>query len=236
MHHQSRKVTIAIDGHSSSGKSSFAKSIARELGYLYIDSGAMYRSATLYALRNGIIDDRHFHVNSLIEKLDDINIDIRFNHEQGIYETFLNGKNVEEAIRSVEVSSYVSQVSVIREVRDKMVEIQRKLGSHGGIVMDGRDIGTVVFPKAEVKIYLTASEQTRAERRFRELSEKGQDVSFEEILENIKSRDLIDSNREISPLKKADDALELDNSQMTPAEQMRWFIQLWEELTDEGRD
>lgn len=236
MHHQSRKVTIAIDGHSSSGKSSFAKSIARELGYLYIDSGAMYRSATLYALRNGIIDDRHFNVNLLIEKLDDINIDIRFNHEQGIYETFLNGKNVEEAIRSVEVSSYVSQVSVIREVRDKMVEIQRKLGSHGGIVMDGRDIGTVVFPKAEVKIYLTASEQTRAERRFRELSEKGQDVSFEEILENIKSRDLIDSNREISPLKKADDALELDNSQMTPAEQMRWFIQLWEELTDEGRD
>lgn len=217
------KIIIAIDGPSSSGKSTFAKAIARELGYLYIDSGAMYRAVTLFAMENKLINHDEPDVPALISALDQITIEFRQKAGADRQETFLNGTNVENEIRSIEVSAFVSPVSKIREVRLKMVELQRVLGKDKGIVMDGRDIGTVVFPEAEMKIFLTCGLEARAQRRFKELKEKGMEVSYKEVLHNISERDRIDQAREESPLRQAPDAVLLDNSVMTPEEQMDWF-------------
>ncbi len=222
-------LVIAIDGHSSGGKSTYAKMIAKELGITYVDSGAMYRAVTLYAMdheliREGIIDQKE-----LVRQLDQISIEIIFNPEKDRYETWLNGRNIENEIRSVAVSKYVSPVSKIREVREAMVDQQRAMARDRGVVMDGRDIGTVVFPDADIKIYLTAKPEIRAKRRYDELREKGMEAGYDEVLENIMDRDHQDSTRDISPLKKADDAIELDNSSMTPEEQMIWFRHRLEE-------
>ena len=217
---------IAVDGYSSSGKSTFAKAIARKLGYLYIDSGAMYRAVTLYSLQKGIIKDRTIDLKELSLHLDRIKIEFRLNRQTGRNETYLNGQNVEEGIRGIRVSDHVSEISRIKFVRKKMVEFQQEMGRDKGIVMDGRDIGTVVFPDAELKIFMTAGIEVRAERRYKELVEKGMEVSYEEVRENIVKRDRIDENREESPLRKAEDAIVLDNSHMTPEEQMVWFQDL----------
>ncbi len=223
-----KKLIIAIDGFSSCGKSTFARDISKELGYLYIDSGAMYRAVTLYAFREGIIRDNNIDKNRLIGELDAIEISFERNGRSGKADTFLNGENVEDEIRGVAVSEMVSPVSKIREVRKKMVSLQREFAKNKGVVMDGRDIGTVVFPDADIKIFMTASPEIRAKRRYDELTEKGLTVSLKEIMHNIASRDLQDSTREESPLKKAENAIELDNSHMTPAEQMQWFRMLLE--------
>lgn len=217
---------IAVDGYSSSGKSTFAKAIARQLGYLYIDSGAMYRAVTLYSLQKGIIKDHTIDLKKLSLHLDCIKIEFRFNKQTGRNETYLNGQNVEEGIRGIRVSDHVSEISKIKFVRKKMVDFQQEMGKDKGIVMDGRDIGTVVFPDAELKIFMTAGVDIRAERRYKELVEKGLEVSFEEVRENIVKRDRIDENREESPLRIAEDAIVLDNSHMTPEEQMTWFQDL----------
>ncbi len=214
---------IAVDGYSSSGKSTFAKAIAKKLGYLYIDSGAMYRAVTLYSLQNGIIEDHNIDQKKLSRNLDRIKIEFRFNKQTRRNDTYLNGKNVEEGIRGIRVSDHVSDISKIKFVREKMVEFQQEMGKDKGIVMDGRDIGTVVFPDAELKIFMTAGVEIRAERRYKELIEKGLSVSFEQVRENIVKRDRIDENRKESPLRKAEDAIVLDNSHMTPDEQMVWF-------------
>jgi CMP/dCMP kinase len=225
---------IAIDGYSSCGKSTFAKMIAAELNYIYIDSGAMYRAVTLAALERGIIQDGAVQEDSLPEFLDEVHISFHRMESDGNYQTFLNGKNVEKTIRqSRAVSENVSFISTYRMVRDKMVQMQRKIGSNGRIVMDGRDIGTVVFPNADIKIFMTADPRIRAQRRFDELVEKGLDVDFDSILENILERDEIDQNRKESPLKKADDALVLNNSYLTPEEQLHWFMEL---LANKGFD
>jgi cytidylate kinase len=216
------KLTIAIDGYSSCGKSTFARAIAKELNYIYIDSGAMYRSVTLYCLRQGYITREFIKPESIIFDLPKIKIDFVYNPEINEYETFLNKENVEAEIRGVEVSSFVSRISQIYEVRARMVELQREIGSRKGIVMDGRDIGTVVFPDADIKIFMTASVDIRAKRRYDELTEKNVKVDFEEIKRNIIARDIADENRDISPLLRADDALILDNSRMSVAEQMEW--------------
>lgn len=221
-----KKLIIAVDGYSSCGKSTFAKAIAKELGYLYIDSGAMYRAVTLYAMQTGIINNHSIDTEKLIKELQKIEITFIKNETNGKYETYLNGENVEDEIRSVEVSEYVSPVSKIKEVREKLVSLQRKLSGNKGVAMDGRDIGTVVFPNADLKIFMTASPEIRAKRRYDELVAKGINVDLHEILKNIESRDLQDSTREESPLKKADDAIELDNSNITPEEQMIWFRKL----------
>jgi CMP/dCMP kinase len=218
-------LTIALDGHSSCGKSTFAKQIAAKLGYIYIDSGAMYRSVTLYALQKGIISNKQIDEKRLKDELKNIHIEFSFKPEIHQSITFLNGVNVEEQIRSQEVAAFVSPISKIKFVREKMVEIQREIGKDGGIVMDGRDIGTVVFPDAELKIFLTAQPDVRAMRRYMELKAKGKEIAIEEVKKNLLERDHIDSTRAESPLKRADDALELDNSNMTPAEQMIW---VWE--------
>jgi len=214
---------IAIDGHSSCGKSSFAKAVAKELGYLYIDSGAMYRAVTLYAIRNGLIKNRQPDLAAIEEHLPVIRVDFRYNTDAILYETFLNGENVEALIRNMEVSENVSEISKIKSVRSHLVALQREIGKKKGIVMDGRDIGTVVFPDADVKIFMTASLEVRAMRRYKELQEKNIPASLEEIKENLAQRDFIDQNREESPLRKADDAIALDNSNMTPVQQMQWF-------------
>ena len=221
-------LVIAIDGHSSGGKSSFAKLIAKELGITYVDSGAMYRAVTLYAMENKLIDEGIIDEKELVRQLDGISIDIIYNTGKARHEAWMNGKNIEDDIRTVAVSNYVSPVSKIREVREKLVDLQREMAHDKGVVMDGRDIGTVVFPDADVKIYLTAGPEIRAKRRYDELQEKGMEGSYEEILDNIMDRDHQDSTREISPLKKAEDAVELDNSFMTPDEQMIWFMELLE--------
>ncbi|MGC9373528.1 MAG: (d)CMP kinase [Bacteroidales bacterium] len=223
-----KKIIIAIDGYSSSGKSTIAKAIAKHLGYKYIDSGAMYRAVTLYALQNNLVDIHHHQVNEekLKSLLDEININFRFNPEKNRQETYLNQKNVEDKIRKMEVSNAVSIVSKLKFVREKMVRIQQKMGKEKGIVMDGRDIGTVVFPEAEIKIFMTANAEVRAERRYKELKENNVDVSYEEILENVKKRDHLDETRKESPLKKANDAIELDNSNMTEKEQLQWILSL----------
>ena len=218
-----KELTIAIDGYSSCGKSTFARSIATELNYIYIDSGAMYRSVTLYCLRRGYITREFIKPESIISELPKITIDFVFNPEINEYETFLNQENVETEIRGVEVSSFVSRISQIYEVRARMVELQREIGSRKGIVMDGRDIGTVVFPDADLKIFMTASVDIRARRRYDELVSKGLAIDFEEIKRNIIARDIADENRDISPLRRADDAIILDNSRMSVAEQMEWF-------------
>lgn len=214
---------IALDGYSSCGKSSFAKAIARELGYMYIDSGAMYRAVTLFAMQKGFIHDHNVDQQKLEQYLSDLVIDFRINPSSLKYETYLNNENVEEQIRSMNVSENVSEVSKIRAVRTRLVALQRKMGEKRGIVMDGRDIGTVVFPNADIKIFMTASLEVRAQRRFKELQDKGIAVSFGEVSQNLAQRDYIDQNREESPLKRADDALVLDNSDMTPKKQMEWF-------------
>ena len=225
------KITIAIDGYSSTGKSSFAKTIAQRLGYIYVDTGAMYRAVTLYCIDNGLIGEDGFSdTEEIVRRLPDIKIEFAYNNNIGKSETMLNGVNVEANIRGIEVSQYVSAISAIPEVREQMVELQRQMGKHGGIIMDGRDIGTVVFPDAELKIFMTADPKVRAIRRFKELEAKGQSVSLEEIEENIRHRDYEDSHRATSPLKQADDAVVLDNSNITPKEQLQWFDKLFAEV------
>jgi cytidylate kinase len=218
-----KKIVIAVDGYSSSGKSTFAKAIAEELNFIYIDSGAMYRAIALYCIMNNIISDNRVHHNQLKEALKLIVIEFKFNSKSQKYETYLNNKNVEEEIRSVEVSEVVSIISKVKEVREKILLLQRKMGEKKGIVMDGRDIGTVVFPEAELKIFLSADVEIRARRRYYELKAKNIDIDFESIKRNIEERDYQDTNREESPLIKADDSIKLDNSNMTLDEQMAWF-------------
>ncbi|MBQ9138744.1 MAG: (d)CMP kinase [Alistipes sp.] len=218
-----RKIVIAIDGHSSCGKSTFAKAIAARLGYIFIDTGAMYRSVTLYALEHGGIVDGIVDEDKIVSLLDQIEITFRFNPARGASDVYINGDFAEGKIRTIEVSNFVSPVSSIGAVRSKLVAMQQQMGRHRGVVMDGRDIGTVVFPDAELKIFMTADPKVRAERRYAELTAKGDKVSFEEILENVISRDKADTTRAISPLRKAEDAIVLDNSTMTVEQQMEWF-------------
>ena len=217
-----KRLIIAIDGYSSCGKSTFSKMIAKELNYIFIDSGAMYRAVTLYCLRKNYISDKHLNTKAVIEDLKDINIDFIFNPDRNTHETYLNSENVEAEIRNLEVTAHVSRVSQIHEVRARMVELQREIGALKGIVMDGRDIGTVVFPNADIKIFMTASADVRARRRYDELKARGLDVSFEEIRRGIIARDISDENRDISPLRKADDAIVLDNTRMSVEAQMEW--------------
>lgn len=223
-----KKVSIAIDGHSSCGKSTLAKQIAKHFNYIYLDTGAMYRAVALFALNQNIIDKVDFDKKALIEKLPEINIEFKAD-ENGKVNTYLNDHNVEEEIRTMRVSSFVSPIATVKEVREKMVELQQKMGSKGGVVMDGRDIGTVVLPNAELKVFMTAKDEIRAQRRFDELKEKGIDDTFENVLQNLKERDYIDSTREESPLLKAEDALVLDNSELTREEQLEilksWVIE-----------
>lgn len=227
------KITIAIDGHSSCGKSTLAKSLARELEYIYIDSGAMYRAVTLFALRNGLISNREIlNKNELIDRLKEIKITFEWDSSTEKNITFLNEENIEDEIRQIEVSNNVSPISTIPEVREEMVKQQRENGKDKGIVMDGRDIGTVVFPDAELKIFMTASPEIRAKRRFVELQEKGVKVNFDEILANVEERDNIDSTRKASPLKKADDAIVLDNSNLNREEQLQWALQKANEIIE----
>jgi len=221
-----KKLIIAIDGYSSCGKSTFAKAIARELNYLYIDSGAMYRAVTLYCLRKGYAGRGEVKLKDILADIGEIDICFVYNPDIGEYETCLNNENVEREIRGIEVSSHVSRISQIPEVREKMVELQRQIGVFKGIVMDGRDIGTVVFPDADLKIFMTASVDIRAKRRYDELKAKNIHVDPEEIRENIIARDIADENRDISPLRKAEDAIVLDNSRMTVEEQMEWVMEI----------
>lgn len=210
-----------------------AKDLAKELGYIYVDTGAMYRSVTLYALRNGLINEEGINTEKLAEKMNDIHITFVFNPETGRPDTYLNGELVEKEIRSIEVSNQVSPIAAIPFVREAMVEQQKKMGENKGVVMDGRDIGTVVFPNAELKIFVTASAEVRAQRRYDELKAKGMEADFDDILKNVQERDYLDSHREISPLRKADDAIELDNSFMTIDEQNGWLLSRYKEVMNE---
>jgi len=218
-----KRLIIAIDGYSSCGKSTFARLIAKELDYIFIDSGAMYRAVTLFCMKKNYISITWVNTTGIISELKDIHIDFVFNQNINGYETFLNSENVEKEIRSMEVTSYVSRISQISEVRARLVELQRQIGVSKGIVMDGRDIGTVVFPDADIKIFMTASVDIRAKRRHTELKEKGLTIDFEEIKRTIIARDIADENRDISPLRRAYDAIILDNSKMTVDEQMVWI-------------
>ena len=227
-----KKITIAIDGHSSCGKSTMAKDLAREVGYVYVDTGAMYRSVTLYALRHDLFNaDGSVKTAQLEAEMPHILISFKFNPETGRPDTYLNGERVEDEIRSLEVSSHVSPIAAVGFVRTAMVTQQQQMGKDKGVVMDGRDIGTTVFPDAELKIFVTASAEVRAQRRFDELKAKGMPADFDEILKNVQERDYIDSHREVSPLRKADDAIELDNSHMTIAEQKQWLLDRFNERT-----
>jgi cytidylate kinase len=223
-----KRLIIAIDGYSSCGKSTFARLIAKKLNYIFIDSGAMYRAVTLYCMRNRFIGKEGLNSEGVRSAIKDINIDFIYNPDINQYETFLNSENVEKEIRSMEVAEHVSRISQFAEVRGRMVELQRQIGVSKGIVMDGRDIGTVVFPDADIKIFMTASVDIRAKRRYDELKGKGIVNDFEEIKRNIIARDIADENRDISPLKRADDAIILDNSRMTINEQMVWVTQIIE--------
>jgi len=214
-----KKITIAIDGFSSTGKSTLAKQLAAALGYVYVDTGAMYRAVTLFAMQNGYITADFFDKETLIGSLPFIHLQFKFNPDLGFAEMHLNHTNVEKEIRTIEVSNFVSKVAEVSEVRAKLVEQQQQMGNNKGIVMDGRDIGTVVFPEAELKIFMTASAQTRAQRRYDELKEKGDLVSFEEVLKNVEERDYIDTHRDDSPLVKAENAIEIDNSHLSREEQ-----------------
>lgn len=209
-----KKITIAIDGFSSTGKSTLAKQLAKKLQYIYVDTGAMYRAVTLFAMRAGLVNAGNVDKYTLEQKLGDVELKFVFNSELGFAEMYLNGENVEKEIRTMPVSKNVSQVAVLEAVREKLVALQQAMGVDKGIVMDGRDIGTVVFPDAELKIFMTASPEKRAVRRYKELLDRGENVVYEDILENVQKRDYIDSNREISPLRKADDAIEFDNSDL----------------------
>lgn len=221
-----KRITIAIDGFSSTGKSTVAKELANKLEYVYVDSGAMYRAVTLFAMEHGFITENFFNQNDLIKNLKDIQLEFKFNTLLGFGEMYLNGKNVEKEIRSLEVSKLVSKVAAISEVRKVLVEQQQKMGAKKGVVMDGRDIGTVVFPKAELKLFMNASAEKRARRRFDELTKRGDDVSFDEILKNVEYRDYIDSTRKDSPLYKADDAIEIDNSDLNLEEQFEIILKI----------
>ena len=213
------KITIAIDGYSSTGKSTIAKQLAKALGYVYVDTGAMYRAVTYFALEKGFLDTDHEDVEGLLNALSQIHMKFEYNPKLGFSEMYMNGKNVEKEIRTMKVSQKVSKVATLEEVRSKLVSMQKAMGKEKGIVMDGRDIGTVVFPDAELKLFMTASAEKRATRRYKELLDKGEEVAYEEVLKNVQQRDHIDSTREISPLKKADDALVFDNSDMGLEEQ-----------------
>jgi cytidylate kinase len=228
-----KRITIAIDGFSSCGKSTMAKALARNIGYLYFDSGAMYRAVALFCMQNGIIDNGKIDTETLKNRLGEINISFEADPETKNSLTMLNGTNVEHEIRTIEVSRHVSQVAALDFVRERMVEQQRELGKQKGIVMDGRDIGTTVFPDAEMKVFVTASAEVRARRRYDELAARGDNPDFNEILENVQQRDHIDQTREVSPLKKAEDALLLDNSDMTREEQMNWLIDTYKTITTE---
>lgn len=228
-----KKLVIAVDGFSSCGKSTFAKAIAKKLQYIYIDSGAMYRAATLFCLNNNLFRGEELQKEKLVEALPGIKIS--FNRINGVNETWLNGENVEAEIRGIRVSNHVSAVSQVKEVRQKLVALQQEMGKEGGIVMDGRDIGTAVFPGADIKLFMTASPDVRAQRRYLELKEKGTEVPFDEIKANIEKRDHLDQTREESPLKMADDAILLDNSNMTPEEQMAWFTNLLRKFESKGK-
>lgn len=213
------KIIIAIDGYSSTGKSTVAKQLAKALGYVYVDTGAMYRAVTLFALENDLIGEGFLKKEELVKDLKDIQLNFHFNAERGFAEMYLNGKNVEDKIRTLEVSNYVSPIAAVAEVRHQQVAQQQTMGAGKGIVMDGRDIGTVVFPNAELKIFMTASAETRAQRRFEELKEKGENASYEEVLENVQTRDHIDTTRKDSPLRKAEGAIIVDNSRLNLEEQ-----------------
>ena len=232
MEQTTKKIIIAIDGFSSCGKSTFAKAIAARLGYIFIDTGAMYRAVTLYALEHGAIIDGKVAEDRVVALLPDVNISFRFNAERGASDAYVNGERVEDKIRSIEVSNMVSHVSSIAQVREKLVAMQQQMGRARGVVMDGRDIGTVVFPDAELKIFMTADAQVRAERRYAELKAKGDNVTMEEILENVISRDKADMTREISPLRQAEDAVVLDNSHMSVEEQMAWFMERYQKIVN----
>ena len=230
-----KKITIAIDGHSSCGKSTMAKDLARRVGYIYVDTGAMYRSVTLYALRSGLIKaDGSIDTVELERQMPSIRISFRLNEETGRPDTYLNGECVEKDIRSIDVSSHVSPIAALPFVRTAMVAQQQQMGKDKGVVMDGRDIGTTVFPDAELKIFVTASARVRAQRRYDELQQKGMPADFDEILKNVEERDYIDSHREVSPLRKADDAIELDNSYMTIEEQNKWLMQQFERVAKQS--
>jgi len=221
-----KKITIAIDGFSSTGKSTLAKQLAKELNYIYVDTGAMYRAVTLYALQNGFITKDHFNEQALIANLPNVTLKFFFNTNLAHSEVFLNGINVEGQIRTMEISNLVSRIATLHDVRLKLVEQQRFMGKDKGVVMDGRDIGTVVFPDAELKLFMTSGANVRAQRRYDELIAQGHDVTFNEVLKNIEERDSIDTNREDSPLKKADDAIEIDNSDLSKDEQFHKILQL----------
>lgn len=226
-----KKITIAIDGFSSTGKSTLAKQLAKHLGYIYVDTGAMYRAVTLFAMQNGYISNEFFDKDTLINSLPFIKLHFQFNADLGFAEMYLNDVNVEKEIRTIEVSNFVSKVAEISEVRAKLVEQQQEMGKDKAIVMDGRDIGTVVFPDAELKIFMTASAETRAQRRFDELQAKGDSVTYEEVLKNVQDRDYIDTHRDDSPLVIAEDAIEIDNSYLSREEQFQAVLELVEEVT-----
>jgi cytidylate kinase len=227
-----KKITIAIDGYSSCGKSTMAKDLAREIGYIYIDSGAMYRAVTLYSLRHGFFTPQGIDEEALRQALPNVRISFQLNPETGRPMTYLNGENVENEIRTMEVSGHVSPIAALGFVREALVSQQQAMGREKGIVMDGRDIGTVVFPDAELKVFVTASPQIRAQRRYDELKAKGQEASFEEILHNVEERDRIDRSRAVSPLRQAEDALLLDNSHLTIAEQKEWLAEQFRRATN----
>ncbi len=226
-----KKITIAIDGFSSTGKSTLAKQLANQLGYIYVDTGAMYRAVALFAMQNGYISADFFDKQSLINSLPSIKLQFKFNADLGFAEMYLNEVNVETQIRTIEVSSFVSKVAEVSEVRAKLVEQQKEMGKDKAIVMDGRDIGTIVFPDAELKIFMTASATTRAQRRFDELQQKGDDVTYEAVLKNVEERDYIDTHRVDSPLVKAEDAIEIDNSYLNREEQFQVVLDLVNEIT-----
>ncbi len=221
-----KRITIAIDGYSSTGKSTLAKQLASTLGYVYVDTGAMYRAVTYFAMQNGWITQHELDKEKIVKNLNQIKLHFKFNTAVGFAEMYLNNQNVEQQIRSLEVSQNVSRIAEISKVRAKLVQQQQEMGKHKGIVMDGRDIGTVVFPNAELKLFMTASAKTRAARRFNELIEKGQRVTFEEVLENVQQRDYIDTHREDSPLIQAKDAVVVDNSSMSKDEQFNVVLRL----------
>ncbi len=225
-----KKITIAIDGYSSTGKSTLAKQLAKKLGYVYVDTGAMYRAIAFFSMQHGYINADSFDKESLVNSLLSIRLQFQFNADLGFAEMYLNDENVEKQIRTIEVSNFVSKVAEIPEVRIKLVEQQQEMGKNKGVVMDGRDIGTVVFPDAELKIFMTASAQTRAQRRFDELIQKGDAVTFEEVFKNVEERDYIDTHRSNSPLVRADDAVEIDNSNLNREEQFDLVLDLVDEI------
>ena len=225
-----KKIIIAVDGYSSTGKSTLAKNLAKKLGYVYVDTGSMYRAVTLYAMRNGFVFEEGLDAGALVNDLDKIQLEFVFNPNRGFSEILLNGEKVERDIRSLAVSNNVSQVARIPEVRRKLVQLQQAMANDKGIVMDGRDIGTVVFPDAELKIFLTASPETRARRRYKEMVDDGRDITFESVLENVSQRDLMDTTRQDSPLIKAEDAIEIDNSQLNVRDTFKKAYELVEKV------